>query len=315
MTPYRSPAPASARPALMIPAGHEDSVFIVSVSGGKDSTATLLAMREADIPHRAVFADTGWEARETLEYLATLEHLLDITIDRVGVPGGMRAKIRARAGFPARMQRWCTRELKVEPLRAYHDRIVAETGRDTVSVVGIRAEESDDRAKMTVFGFDERWGGYVWRPMIDASVPDVLALHHHHNIPVNPLYLRGHARVGCWPCIYASKDQIRLWAQDDPASVREVAALEKECESLRMERNVAEPGRYAHEIASFFQSRESTKDPATGKRVYLPVHVDAVVEWAQTARGGRQMILIREDSDSGCFRWGMCEPPTKEDDR
>lgn len=272
--------------ALKIPEGHDDSVFIVSVSGGKDSTATLLAMREAGIPHRAVFADTGWEARETYDYLKALERLLGITIDRVGVPGGMRAKIRARAGFPARMQRWCTRELKVEPLRTYHDRVAEETGCETVSVVGIRAEESEARAKMVSFGFDDRWGGYVWRPMIDASVSDVLALHHRHGVPVNPLYRRGHSRVGCWPCIYASKDQIRLWAQDDPASVAEVAALEVECETLRAERNEVAPGRYTHGIASFFRSRESTTDKVTGKRVYLPVHVADVVEWAQTDRGG-----------------------------
>ena len=303
------------RPVLAIPEGHADSVFIVSVSGGKDSTATLLAMREADIPHRAVFADTGWEAPETYDYLATLERLLGITIDRVGVPGGMRAKIRARAGFPTRKQRWCTQELKVEPLRAYHDRVAEEMDCETVSVVGIRAEESEARAQMTVFGFDDRWGGYVWRPLIDATVEDVLDLHHRSNVPVNPLYKRGHSRVGCWPCIYASKDQVRLWAQDDPASVREVAALERECEALRVERNAAEPERYSHGIASFFQSRESTVDRQTGKRVYLPVHVDAVVEWAQTARGGRQMVLVREDPDSGCFRWGMCEPPTKGNDR
>lgn len=298
---------------LTIPEGHEDSVFIVSVSGGKDSTATLLTMRESGIPHRAVFADTGWEAPETYEYLATLERILGITIDRVGVPGGMRAKIRERAGFPARMQRWCTRELKVEPLRAYHDRIAAETGRDTVSVVGIRAEESDDRAKMPVFGFDDRWGGYVWRPLLTASVGVVLDAHHRAGVPVNPLYRRGHSRVGCWPCIYASKDQIRLWAQDDPDSVREVAALERECEALRAERNAETPGRYAHAVALFFQSREATTD-ATGKRVYLPVHVDKVVEWSKTVRGGRQLSLIREEPDSGCFRWGMCEPPVKEID-
>lgn len=297
---------------LTIPAGHEDSVFIVSVSGGKDSTATLLALRESNIPHRAAFADTGWEAPETYAYLATLERLLGITIDRVGVPGGMRAKIRERAGFPARMQRWCTRVLKVEPLRAYHDLIAAETGRETVSVVGIRAEESTARAKMTAFGFDDRWGGYVWRPIIDATISDVLALHHRHGVPVNPLYRRGHSRVGCWPCIYASKEQIRLWAQDDPASVAEVAALERECETLRAERNEVTPGRYTHDVASFFQSRESTTDKVTGKRVYLPVHVADVVEWAQTDRGGRQMVLLREDSDSGCFRWGMCESPQKD---
>jgi hypothetical protein len=65
-------------------------------------------------------------------------------IDVVGVPGGMQAKIRARAGFPARMQRWCTRELKINPLRGYHMLI----GEDTVSALGIRADESPSRAAM-----------------------------------------------------------------------------------------------------------------------------------------------------------------------
>ena len=82
---------------LTIPEGHEDSVFIVSVSGGKDSRRDA-SRCAGGIPHRAVFADTGWEARETYEY--PLERLLGITIDRVSVPGGMRAKIRERAGFP-----------------------------------------------------------------------------------------------------------------------------------------------------------------------------------------------------------------------
>lgn len=269
----------------------------------------LLALREAGIPHRAVFADTGWEAPETYAHLAELERILGLTIARVGVPGGMRAKIRERAGFPARTQRWCTRMLKVEPLREYHDAL----GVETISVVGLRAEESDARARLPEFEFDDRWGGYVWRPLIRWTVADVLAIHHRHGVPVNPLYRRGHSRVGCWPCIYASKEQIRLWAQDDPASVAEVAALERECEALRAARNAETPGRYAHDIASFFQSREQKTDPATGRRVFLPVHVDEVVRWSQTTHGGKQLALIREAADSGCFRWGMCDPPSAED--
>ena len=62
--------------------------IIASVSGGKDSTAMLLALREADIPFRAVFADTGWEAPETYAYLDTLRARLGIVIDVVGAPGG-----------------------------------------------------------------------------------------------------------------------------------------------------------------------------------------------------------------------------------
>jgi 3'-phosphoadenosine 5'-phosphosulfate sulfotransferase (PAPS reductase)/FAD synthetase len=79
------------------------------VSGGKDSTATALALVEAGIPHRRVFADTRWEAPETYDHLDMLRAKLG-PIDVVGYPGGMPAKIREGARFASRMQRWCTRE-------------------------------------------------------------------------------------------------------------------------------------------------------------------------------------------------------------
>lgn len=287
---------------------------VVSVSGGKDSAATVLALREAGLEaHHCVFADTGWEAPETYEYLGTMERVLGIKIDRVGVPGGMRAKIRARAGFPARMQRWCTRELKIDPITEFCDRVAEAAQIDVVQVVGIRAEESAARAQMKTFERDDSRDVYVWRPIMEWAIADVLAIHHRHGLPVNPLYKRGHNRVGCWPCIFASKDEIRLWAQHDPGSVAEVAALESECERERERRNAETPGRYTHSVASYFQSREASTG-ADGRRVYLPVHVDRVVEWSRTARGGSQMRLILQESDGGCFRWGLCEPPTKDGD-
>lgn len=297
-------------PRIALPDAGLGLLVVASVSGGKDSTALMLACREAEIPFLPVFADTGWEAPESYEYLATLERVLGITFARVGFAGGMRAKIRQRAGFPARMQRWCTRELKLDAIREYHDRVAEEHDTDTVSAVGIRADESPSRALAAEWEYSPEWGGYVWRPLLKWTIADVLAIHHRHGVPIHPLYKRGHSRVGCWPCIFADKEEIRLWAEHDPASVAEVRALELECEQLRAERNAETPGRYKHQVASFFQSREATKD-ATGKRVYLAVHVDRVVEWANTDRGGKQLALIREEPDGGCFRWGLCEPPTR----
>ena len=181
-----------------------------------------------------------------------------------------------------------------------------------MSVVGIRAEESETRSAMAVFGFDDRWGGYVWRPSLNLTVAEVIATHHRHGVPMNPLYLRGNNRVGCFPCIYASKDEIRLWAEHAPESVAEVAALERECEQLRTERNAEKADRYANATATFFQARTSVV--RDGKRVYLPAHVDEVVAWSKTTRGGRGLPLFREEPSGGCFRWGMCEPPTKATD-
>lgn len=290
------------------PHGHDDSVFIVSVSGGKDSTATVLALREAEIHARYVFSDTGWEAPETYEYLDTLTRVLGITIDRVGVPGGMLAKIEQRAGFPARMQRWCTRELKVLPIREYHDRVGAETDADTVSVTGIRAEESSRRAAMPAFEYDERWGGYVWRPLMDWAVSDVLAIHHRHGVPIHPLYRVGFSRVGCWPCIYSNKADVKLWAETDPQAVENLADLERATTAERARRNAEEPGRYKHPQATYFQSRVQNHDGT-----YSPMTVREVVAWARTDRGGRQLPLVQEQPDTGCFRWGLCDAPSGEE--
>lgn len=62
----RAGAIASPSP-LVLPRELEGQELVVSVSGGKDSNAVILALREAEIPARFVFADTGWEAAETYE--------------------------------------------------------------------------------------------------------------------------------------------------------------------------------------------------------------------------------------------------------
>jgi 3'-phosphoadenosine 5'-phosphosulfate sulfotransferase (PAPS reductase)/FAD synthetase len=277
-----------------------DLLPVVSVSGGKDSTATILALREAEIEGvRYVFADTGWEAPETYAHLDTLEETIGITIDRIGRPGGMVGSCRSRAGFPARMQRWCTKELKLRPLRKYHRRIERDTGRDTVAVVGVRAGESEKRARMLPWEDDETWRGWMWRPLLPWAVEDVLAIHHRHGVPVNPLYQRGHDRVGCYPCIFASKADLKLLADHAPERIDQIRGLERELTELRAERNQDEPGRYTTPEAQFFQYRVKG----------LPHWIDDVMLWAQSSRGGRQLQLIDLPPDGGCFRWGLCEPP------
>lgn len=273
--------------------------LILSLSGGKDSTACALALREAGLTFRMVFADTGWEAPETYAHLDHLREKLG-PIDVVGSPGGMVAKVRERAGFPGRLQRWCTSELKMRPLREYHDAYEQSFGVGTCNVVGVRAGESAARAKLSELEDDDTWNGWIWRPIHSWSVEDVLAIHHRHGVEVNPLYRRGHDRVGCFPCIMSTKEDIRLVAEHAPERIDEIRELEAECTYERLKRNGEKPGRYKHAKATFFQHHPDRPE------IY---GIDAVVAWSRTKRGGKVLPLLPPAPSGGCFRWGFCDAP------
>jgi 3'-phosphoadenosine 5'-phosphosulfate sulfotransferase (PAPS reductase)/FAD synthetase len=53
-----------------------DRLVVASISGGKDSTALALLLKQHEVPHVRVFADTGFEAPETYAYLDLLRERL-----------------------------------------------------------------------------------------------------------------------------------------------------------------------------------------------------------------------------------------------
>ena len=273
---------------------------VASVSGGKDSAAMSLWLKEQGIDHDRVFCDTGWEHPATYDYLrGELTRVLG-PIEEINGPLGFADLARSKAMFPSRVMRFCTQELKVRPMQRYLS-ARADAGADVLNAVGIRRAESPARAQMAEWEWADGFDCEVWRPLVEWTEADVIAIHRRHGLRPNPLYLLGARRVGCWPCIHASKGEIALVAKIDPRRVEEIAALERELDAAATAR-AAEKGEALRHRRTMF----SIGGGGRGHRA-LPIH-DAV-KWA---RGPDQRELFAGIND-GCMRWGMCDSPTDAD--
>lgn len=275
--------------------------IVASVSGGKDSAAMSLWLTEQGIAHDGVFLDTGWEHEKTYEYLRgpLIDKLGPIT--EIKAPLLMEDLIIKKGMFPSRVRRFCTQELKVKPIIAYLAQLM-EDGTDVINAVGIRAGESASRSKMLEWEWQDGFDCEVWRPLITWSEADVIEIHARHNLPPNPLYLMGASRVGCWPCIYARKAEIRLIADKDPDRIVRLRVLEERVGVAARARAEAK-GQTLVSDPAWFQA------PLGDSGAAWPI--DKVVEWSRTARGGRQLELFAPQHEEGCVRWGLCDTGEK----
>src|SRR5216683_7686436 len=109
---------------------------ILSLSGGKDSTALAIYMRDRVPYMEYVFCDTNKELPETYEYLDRLQAFLGRPIVRLNAQRGFDHWLQVYGGYlPSSRMRWCTKMLKIKPFEHY-------VGEDRVRMyIGIRADE------------------------------------------------------------------------------------------------------------------------------------------------------------------------------
>lgn len=267
---------------------------VASVSGGKDSAAMSLHLRELGIEHDRVFMDTGWEHAKTYDYLRgeltrVLGPITEIRGDLL-----MPDLIRKKGMFPSRVRRFCTEELKVKPMQRY----IAALEDEVVNAIGIRRAESEARSQMAEWEWSNGFDCETWRPLIHWTEDEVIAIHKRHGLAPNPLYLEGATRVGCWPCLFARKAEVKHLADSDPGRIDQIRQLEAEVaakSTARWKVNGSPP--------TFFQSPLRV---GKGARPCIPI--DEVVAWSRTSRGGRQYELFAAGpSEEGCMRWGLCD--------
>ena len=175
---------------------------ILSLSGGKDSAALAVYMRDRVKPMEYIFSDTRKELPETYEYLERLEDYLGAPVTRLNAELGFDHWYDVYGGMlPSNHRRWCTKMLKLKPFEEF-------VGDDPViNYVALRADEN-------------RTGYISHKPNITPVYPfqdDGLKLADIENIlqtsgvGMPPYTAWGRSRSGCFFCFYQQRiEWVRL---------------------------------------------------------------------------------------------------------
>ncbi|MEV0584014.1 phosphoadenosine phosphosulfate reductase family protein [Nonomuraea sp. NPDC050310] len=170
---------------------------VLGISGGKDSSALAVYMRDRVPEMEYFFCDTGAELPETYEYLNRLEAALGKSIVRLNADRDFDHWMEVYQGtLPSPQMRWCTKNLKIKPLEDW-------VGDDKViSYVAIRADEN-------------RLGYVSTKPNIEAVFPfredgidkdGVMRILDAAGIGL-PDYYEWRTRSGCYFCFFQRKHE------------------------------------------------------------------------------------------------------------
>ena len=180
----------------------KDVRHVLSLSGGKDSAALAVYLRDRVPQMEYIFHDAGKELPETYDYLQRLEAILGKPIHRTTQPNSFDHWLTVYGNMiPSNHRRWCTKMLKLKPFEDY-------IGEDPViNYVGLRADEP-------------RVGYISHKPNITAVYPfkedglvlaDIVRILENSGLGLPKYTNWGRTRSGCYFCFYQQKvEWVRL---------------------------------------------------------------------------------------------------------
>lgn len=262
---------------------------ILSLSGGKDSAALAIYMRDRVPDMEYIFSDTRKELPETYEYLERISSYLGKEVTRLNADVGFDHWYEMYGGMiPSNHRRWCTRALKLKPFEKH-------CGDDqVVNYVGLRADE--DRS------------GYIsHKPNIKAVYPfkedglilrDIEEILRSSGVGMPPYTKWGRTRSGCYFCFYQQKIEWVRLKETHPDLYDKAKAYEKpyertgnfftwsQGESLAEMEQPARVEQIKREHVIRIERKVARKENATLREVF-----------AEADRGEQP----EEDDDQGCL--------------
>ncbi len=268
---------------------------LVSISGGNDSIAMLqwvIENRQHFPEDRfvATYINTGWAVSWWAERMVKVGEFCeenDIEYVEIKPDLGFEDLVRKKGGFPNKIHKWCTQELKVKPSIKWRKENKL-TPKNTILFTGVRADESIRRSKYT--STDEREGYDVINPIVYLNDEQRNELVLKTGFDVLPT-----RSSECHPCIYeASKTKLRNIEEDRIELIHNIELDVTDYQNARrkMQKN---PKYNPDEIFTMFPSANLGGNGKGG--------IKEQVKWANSARG---KYMLGQDDMFCDEQFGYC---------
>lgn len=196
---------------------------VLGLSGGKDSAALALYLKDKVSNIEYFFCDTHKELPETYEFLDRLEARLGKEILRLEPERGFDHWMDVYGGYlPSPQARWCTKQLKIVPLEKF-------IGDDiTYSYIAIRADENRAGYVSTKSNIKPKFPF-----IIDGLIKkDILKILDDNSVGL-PEYYNWRSRSGCYFCFFQRKFEWVMLAEKHPDLFEKALKYEQEHEDGR----------------------------------------------------------------------------------
>lgn len=198
---------------------------VLGLSGGKDSSALAIYMREnyPELDIEYFFTDTGEELEEVYEYLNMLEGYLGKPIRYLDPDRNFQFYLKQYNNFlPSAQARWCTVRLKLAPFEKWVAEEFIDAGFRVKSYVAIRADENFRE------GLKSKKDIETVLPFVDAHIDKAGVLEILENSGLGlPKYYEWRSRSGCTFCFFQRKIEWVGLMERHPEAFEHAKAMEK----------------------------------------------------------------------------------------
>ena len=199
---------------------------ILGLSGGKDSAALAVHMNNKypNLNIEYFFTDTGYELKETYDFLNKLKTRLDKPIHYINPRNSFDYYLKKYNNFlPSQTARWCTIEMKLKSMEGWLKPSL-DAGQEIITYVGIR--------------YDER-GRVGYKPtndLIKAKFPfiedcidkdGVIEILESSGLGL-PDYYKWRSRSGCTFCFFQKRSEWIGLKENHPKAWEHAKSLEKQ---------------------------------------------------------------------------------------